>query len=72
MREAEGRLSDFKAQALSNSLWALAKLGHVDCSFKSRLLQAARAQLQGFQPQDVSNTAFARATLRYQDPDFMR
>ena len=60
----------FEPQALSNSLWSLAKLGHAGCH---ELLQdAARAVLQhgcmrGATPQAWSNLMWAFATLVHPD-----
>jgi hypothetical protein len=57
------RAPDTVSQNLSNIAWALAELGHEDCTFMGELLAAAQEQLPAFQPQELSNTVWAAATL---------
>jgi hypothetical protein len=59
------------AQALANTAWALATLGHADGDFMVALLKAAEPQLRNFKPQELANTAWALATLGHKDDAFM-
>ncbi|KAG1660825.1 hypothetical protein FOA52_010250 [Chlamydomonas sp. UWO 241] len=63
LKEAMPRLRDFKPQALSNTLWALATLGHTDGAFMSVLLKEAAPRLRDFNPQELANTVWALAAL---------
>ena len=54
-------MDEFSAQALSNTAWSLAAMGHDDPDFTSQLLAAAIPKLQEFAPQDFSNMVYALA-----------
>jgi hypothetical protein len=64
-------LDDFNAQGLSNSLWALAKLGHKDKGFIEAWIQKAKICLDAFNEQDLSNSLWALAELGHKDKGFI-
>ena len=66
MREAGGRPPEFSAQALANSLWALASLSgnqHSHKAFIQAWVREAAGRLSEFNPQNLSNSLWALAHL---------
>ncbi|KAG1672119.1 hypothetical protein FOA52_001706 [Chlamydomonas sp. UWO 241] len=59
------------AQALANSVHAVAKLGYKDDAFMAELVKAATLQLRDFKPQELANTVWALATLGHTGDDFV-
>ncbi len=70
---AERKLSDFDAQNIDNTLWALAMLDHRPNTeaFVIKLLYEAERKLPGFNAQNLANTSWALATLRHHDGGFI-
>ena len=63
-------LRTFTEQALANTIWAMATLGHQDPAFTTALLVEARNKLPTFNEQNLANTIWAMAKLGNQDPAF--
>eukprot|EP00798_Chlamydomonas_sp_ICE-L_P030053 gene30053-biopygen15912 len=64
------RLPGFGAQALANSLWALAKLGIKDEAFTASWFRVATRKLPEFNTQNLSNSLWAVSKLGIEDDAF--
>jgi len=60
-----GRLINANAQDLANTAWALAKLAHYDEPLLDAIADCVLSLADRLNPQEVSNTAHAFATLRH-------
>ena len=58
-------LSDYKPQEISNTAWALAKLGFKHDPLMNSLAEVALANMDDLNPHDLSGTVWAFATLSY-------
>ena len=54
---AEQPMRDFNSQALANTAWAFATVGHKDERLFSTLAAAAKQRKMGFNPQELASTA---------------
>lgn len=62
LQDMLGVMHRLQPRQLANCLWALAKLGHApSAQWLSRCLASVARQLDGFEPQHLSNTAYALA-----------
>ena len=68
---AVGRLRDFNAQELSNTVWAFATAGHAAPTLFEAVAAEARGRLHDFTPQELSNTAWAFAVTDARHPQFI-
>eukprot|EP00798_Chlamydomonas_sp_ICE-L_P030056 gene30056-biopygen15915 len=68
---AATKLPKFTAQALSNILWAFAKLGIEDDTFIAALLSVAKRKLPDFKAQELAISLWAAATLGIEDEAFI-
>ena len=59
--EAMGRIRYFNPQAVANTVWAFATLGHRPEALLGPLAEEAGRKLRDFNPQDLANTAWAFA-----------
>ena len=64
---AEWRVSEFNAQVLANTAWALATLKQPDVKLVTVLTRAAEWQVRELNSQNFANTAWACATLKQPD-----
>ena len=60
---AEWRTRDFNSQALANTAWAFATVGHKEEPLFMVLASAAEQQMRDFDSQNLANTAWAFATV---------
>jgi hypothetical protein len=72
MEAGRPRLGEFRPQAVSNTLLALAWAGVYDAGFVEAAIDASRERLQLFESQHLANTAWALQELRHRDEGFMR
>lgn len=68
--ESQSKLTAFQPKELSNTLWALATLGHRPTKeWMQQLLASCSARLADFQPQEMTNVAWSLAQLNYHPGD---
>jgi len=60
-----------RTQGVSNIMWALASVGHVDARLMGRLARHCRDQLPSYDVQALANCLWACATLGYREPGFV-
>ncbi|KAG1667903.1 hypothetical protein FOA52_013664 [Chlamydomonas sp. UWO 241] len=69
---AQERLPQMQPLALSNTLWAVSKLGVNEPGFVSALVSEVKAKLPSFEAQELANTAYALSNLGHVDIALMR
>jgi hypothetical protein len=67
---AQGRISEFNPQDLSNTAWAFATLKHEAPLLFDDIANAAQGRIDEFNPQDLSNTAWAFAVFHMESSSF--
>jgi len=74
LRLVQSRLSDFTAQGVSNTVWAIGTMRvdyTVDAEFLDAVNDIAKVKIMEFTPQALANTAWACATLRMLRTDLL-
>ena len=63
------KLGSFQPQALANTAWAFASVGHLSPELFDAISETATPKLRSFNPQALANTAWAFATVGHSSPE---
>ena len=62
--ETQRKIQEFSPQGISNTVWALASLQHLEQNMMAAAAAVVTHRIQEFSPQEVATTAWAFSTLQ--------